>query len=121
LFEEMPGARPIGIELAIGKARSAALFQEPTQTVEEAINTGRPAAITAQQMQMQGGVPIRVAGTVVGAVGVSGLDKANDVTIADAARSCGEVTGYYRSFSKAPAKFCRFATIKNNAAAEASI
>jgi uncharacterized protein GlcG (DUF336 family) len=27
LFEQMQGARPIGIELAIGKARSAALFQ----------------------------------------------------------------------------------------------
>ncbi len=85
LFEQMPGARPIGIDLALGKARSAALFQLPTQTLEEAINTGRPAAITAQQMQMQGGVPIRVAGTVVGAVGVSGFDKANDVTIAEAA------------------------------------
>jgi glc operon protein GlcG len=85
LFEQMRGARPIGIELAIGKARSAALFQEPTQALEEAINTGRPAAITAQQMQMQGGVPIRVAGAVVGAVGVSSFDKANDVTIAEAA------------------------------------
>ncbi|MGB9648930.1 MAG: heme-binding protein, partial [Stellaceae bacterium] len=48
LFEQMQDARPIGIELAIGKARSAALFQLPTQTLEAAINTGRPAAITAE-------------------------------------------------------------------------
>jgi glc operon protein GlcG len=54
LFEQMQGARPIGIELAIGKARSAALFQLPTQTLEAAINTGRPAAITGEQVQMQG-------------------------------------------------------------------
>lgn len=61
LFEQMQGARPIGIELGIGKARSAALFQLPTQTLEAAINTGRPAAITAEQIQMQGGVPIQIA------------------------------------------------------------
>ena len=35
--------------------------------------------------QMQGGVPIRVGGAVVGAVGVSGFDKANDIEIAEAA------------------------------------
>lgn len=85
LFEQMQGARPIGIELAIGKARSAALFQESTQALEATINTGRPAAITAERIQMQGGVPIRIGDAVVGAVGVSGLDKANDVAIAEAA------------------------------------
>jgi glc operon protein GlcG len=81
----MQDARPIGIELAIGKARSAALFQEPTQALEAAINSGRPAAITAARIQMQGGVPIRMSGAVIGAVGVSGFDKANDVAIAEAA------------------------------------
>jgi glc operon protein GlcG len=85
LFEQLQDARPIGIELAMGKARSAALFQLPTQALEAAINTGRPAAITAKQIQMQGGVPIRVGGAVVGAVGVSGLDKDNDLAIAEAA------------------------------------
>jgi glc operon protein GlcG len=85
LFEQMQGARPIGIELAIGKARSAALFQLATQTLEAAINTGRPAAITAECIQMQGGVPIHIGDAVVGAVGVSGFDKANDVAIAEAA------------------------------------
>ena len=85
LFEQMQGARPIGIDLAIGKARSAARYQEPTQTLEATINTGRPAAITAPMIQMDGGVPIRVDGRFIGAVGVSGLDKANDIEIADAA------------------------------------
>ena len=85
LFEQMQGARPIGIDLAIGKARSAARYQEPTQTLEATINTGRAAAITAPLIEMDGGVPIRVDGAFVGAVGVSGLDKANDIKIADAA------------------------------------
>jgi hypothetical protein len=82
---QQQGARPIGIELAIGKARSAAHFQEPTQALETSINTGRPAAITAERIQMQGGLPIRIGGTVVGAVGVSGFDKAKDVEIAETA------------------------------------
>ena len=34
---------------------------------------------------MQGGVPIHIGGTVVGAVGVSGFDKTNDVEIAETA------------------------------------
>jgi glc operon protein GlcG len=85
LFEQMQGARPIGIDLAIGKAHSAALFQESTQTLEAAINAGRSAAITAKRIQMQGGVPIHMDGTVVGAVGVSGFDKAKDVEIAETA------------------------------------
>jgi len=34
---------------------------------------------------MQGGVPIIMNGVVIGALGVSGFDKNNDVTIADAA------------------------------------
>ncbi len=85
LFEQMQGARPIGIELAIGKARSAARYQEATQALEATINTGRPAAITSEMIQMDGGVPIHVGGTVVGAVGVSGLEKGNDIQIAETA------------------------------------
>lgn len=85
LFEQMQGARPIGITLAIAKARSAARYQEPTQTLEATINKGRAAAITADMVQMEGGIPIRVDGAVVGAVGVSGLDKSDDIKIATAA------------------------------------
>jgi uncharacterized protein GlcG (DUF336 family) len=36
-------------------------------------------------IQMNGGVPIRVRGIVVGAIGVSGLITGNDIKIADAA------------------------------------
>lgn len=85
LFEQMQGARPIGIDLAIDKARSAARYWATTASLEAAINTGRPAAITADKMQMDGGVPIRVGGTIVGAVGVSGLDHHNDIQIAETA------------------------------------
>jgi glc operon protein GlcG len=84
-FERMDGARPAGVVLAIGKARSAARYRQPTQALEDAINHGRQAAITAGTTEMQGGVPIASGGTIVGAVGASGASKDNDVKIAQAA------------------------------------
>jgi glc operon protein GlcG len=84
-FKRMNGAWLAGISLAIGKAKSAARYQRPTEVLEQAINNGRLAAITAGTTEMQGGVPIIMNGVVIGALGVSGFDKNNDVTIADAA------------------------------------
>src|ERR1700680_478822 len=47
LLERMDhAAMTASVELAEGKARSAALFARPTQALEEAINRGRYAAIT---------------------------------------------------------------------------
>ena len=85
LFEQMEGARPVAIDLAVGKARSAARFREATHSLEAAIDSGRAAAITGGAIQMDGGMPIRLGGAVVGAVGVSGLDHHNDIQIAESA------------------------------------
>ena len=84
-FLRMEGARPAGIRLAIGEARSAARWRQPTQSLENAVNTGRAAAGSAGAIVLQGGVPLTVGAAVVGAVGVSGMDKDNDVRIAEAA------------------------------------
>jgi glc operon protein GlcG len=84
-FKRMDGAFVAGVPISIGKARSAARFQRPTETLEHAINTGRPAVITAGSVAMKGGVPITMDGVVVGAIGVSGFDANNDVEIATAA------------------------------------
>jgi glc operon protein GlcG len=80
LFGQIRGAPPISIELAIGKTRSAALYQESRQTLQGTINAGRPPAITVKET-MQGGVSIRIVGIVVGPVGVSGFDTSKDVEI----------------------------------------
>jgi glc operon protein GlcG len=73
------------VDLAAGKARSAAAFRKPTQALEEAINHGRTAQVTAPgYVQMQGGVPIVVDGQVVGAIGVSADTPAHDQQIAEA-------------------------------------
>lgn len=76
---------PAGVELAPGKARTAALFRRESGALEDAINGALPAAITARGfVLMRGGVPITVNGTIVGAIGVSADTTDHDQQIAKA-------------------------------------
>src|ERR1700751_4729286 len=84
-FQRMDRVRPASADLAIAKARTAARLQRPTAEIEDNINHGRTAFVTADIMALRGGVPIRVKGEVVGAVGVAGLSKQTDTDIASAA------------------------------------
>jgi glc operon protein GlcG len=84
-FQRMDGVRPASAELAIEKARTAARLQRPTAEIEDNINQGRTAFVTAGIPVLRGGVPIRVNGAVVGAVGVAGLSKETDAEIANSA------------------------------------
>ena len=85
LIERMDHAAYIAsVELAPGKARTAALFKKPSQALEDAINHGRFAAVTAGFLQMQGGLPIIADGQVIGAIGASFDTPENDVKIAQA-------------------------------------
>ena len=73
------------VELAPGKARTAALFKKPSQALEDAINHGRPAAVTAHDfVEMQGGLPVVVDGQVIGGIGASFDTPEHDVEIARA-------------------------------------
>jgi glc operon protein GlcG len=73
------------VELAPGKARTAALFKKPSQALEDAINQGRTAAVTAHGfIEMQGGLPIVVDGQVIGGIGASFDTPEHDVQIAQA-------------------------------------
>jgi glc operon protein GlcG len=73
------------VELAPGKARTAALFKKPSQALEDAINHGRIAAVTARGfIEMQGGLPIVVDGQVIGGIGASFDIPEHDVQIAQA-------------------------------------
>ena len=84
-FQRMDGVRPASAELAIEKARTAARLQRSTAEIEDNINQGRTAFVTAGIPALRGGVPIRVNGAVVGAVGVAGLSKEIDAEIAKTA------------------------------------
>jgi glc operon protein GlcG len=67
--------------IAIGKARTSALFKKPTKVFEDVIKGGRTSMVTlGGDLQnftpLQGGIPLEWEGTVVGAIGVSGAASA---------------------------------------------
>ena len=84
-FQRMDSVRPASADLAIQKARTAARLQRPTAEIEDNINHGRTAFVTAEIMALTGGMPLRLNGKVVGAVGVAGLSKETDTVIASTA------------------------------------
>lgn len=76
-FARVDGSFPGSPDIAIGKARTAALFEKPTAAFEEIIKNGRTPMLAIEGMTpLQGGVPVRVDGAVVGAIGVSGAASA---------------------------------------------
>lgn len=83
-FARMDGAPIVTVDVAIGKARTAALLKGPSKDFEDMINSGMPSmATTPGLLPLQGGVPARMEGEVVGAVGVSGSSGDMDQEIAD--------------------------------------
>jgi glc operon protein GlcG len=82
----MRSITPITAACARGFAsRSAALFEKPTQALEDAINHDRYAAITARGfIEMQGGLPIVVDGEVIGGIGASFATPEEDEQVAKA-------------------------------------
>ena len=86
LGERMNGAPVVaGIQLAEGKARTSALFKRPSGDLENAVNGGRQAALSAGLVMMKGAQPIRLEGQVIGAIGISADTPAHDDEIALAA------------------------------------
>lgn len=84
-FLRMDGAPPASVDIARGKARTAARFRRPTKALEDVVAGGRVAVVTFEGMVLvEGGVPITVDGVVVGALGVSGASSAQDAQVAQA-------------------------------------
>jgi glc operon protein GlcG len=77
-------ARP-SADIAVGKARTAALFRRPSGVMEESITKGRTALMSAgEYVFLQGGVPIVINGETIGGVGVSGAKPPEDEMVAKA-------------------------------------
>jgi glc operon protein GlcG len=85
--ERLDGTFAAAANISIAKARSAANFQRDTRVFEDAIKNGRVSLVANPELlPLQGGVPIVVNGRVVGAIGVSGANSAQqDEDIAKAA------------------------------------
>lgn len=85
-LRRLDGAAPFTADVASHKARNAAIGRKDTQVFEEMINKGRTAFVSApMQGLLSGGVPVKVEGQVVGAVGISGVTPAQDIQVAKAA------------------------------------
>jgi glc operon protein GlcG len=86
-FEKMQDTQTGSVDLAIEKARTAALFRRPTKVFEDGVAAGgeglRLLRLTGA-IPIDGGVPIIVDGKVIGAVGVSGGTGAQDGQVAKA-------------------------------------
>lgn len=85
-MQRLDRAAPISSHMCVEKARTAALGRRESRIYEENINKGRVAFLSAPVLQgmLEGGVPIMVEGECIGAVGVSGVQSADDVKIARA-------------------------------------
>lgn len=78
----MDGAGPMTCEVALGKARTAALTRRPSQFWEERVKD-RPGFLKFPEvLPITGGVPVMVGADCVGAVGVSGVQSHQDEQIA---------------------------------------
>jgi glc operon protein GlcG len=84
-FERMDNTQTASMDIAVGKARSAATYRRPTRAFVDAINKGSPATTTLPGVfASPGGLPIMVDGKVTGGVGVSGATGDQDEQCAKA-------------------------------------
>jgi glc operon protein GlcG len=72
-------AQVASVEVTTDKARTAAIYRRPSKDFEDQASGGRPSALhLARAVPLQGGVPLRYDGEVMGAVGVSGATSADE-------------------------------------------
>ena len=90
------GAQIASARVAVDKARTAAIFVRPSREIEDQVSGGRLGALALHgAAALTGGIPLRVDGEVVGAIGTSGEtpdeDEAISIAGAAAAFSTAEV------------------------------
>ncbi len=84
-FERIDETQVGSIDIAIGKARTAAIFKRPTKALEDAINGGQHAILSfPNTLPREGGLPIFADGKCIGAIGVSGAKSSEDAQVATA-------------------------------------
>jgi glc operon protein GlcG len=80
-FEKMDGTQTGSVNVALGKARSAALFKRPTKVFQDIV-AGGGSGIRILGLEgavpVEGGVPLVMDGKIVGAIGLSGAASDQD-------------------------------------------
>jgi len=85
-LHRMDGAAISSMEIARQKAYSAIAFKRPTKAFEEQLANGRIGVLRLQGViPIEGGIPLTLAdGTMIGAIGVSGVTSVQDGQVAQA-------------------------------------
>jgi uncharacterized protein GlcG (DUF336 family) len=86
ILQRLDDAPLLSMEIAIGKARTAAIARRPSKFYMDRINNNEVAVLSlpGNLTCMEGGEPIMIDGECIGAVGVSGVTGAEDAVIARA-------------------------------------
>jgi uncharacterized protein GlcG (DUF336 family) len=92
LFHCLDDTQPGSQDVAVLKARTAARLHRPTKALEDGIAGGRIALLTLPNIvALEGGLPVRADGRVIGAIGVSGMSSAQDGEVAAAGLAALEI------------------------------
>ncbi|MBM3981503.1 MAG: heme-binding protein [Planctomycetes bacterium] len=86
-FVKLDNTQIGSIEVALKKAKSAALFRRSTKVFEDALAMGGAnlrVLTVPGAVPIEGGIPIVVDGKIIGAVGVSGVKANEDGVVAQA-------------------------------------
>ena len=84
-FVRMDGATPANAAIAVDKSRTAATSRRASGMWEKLIKDGRTGMLNMPGiLPVQGGLPIVIEGSCVGAIGVSGVQSHQDDQIAQA-------------------------------------
>ncbi|SDG80500.1 glc operon protein GlcG [Pseudomonas flavescens] len=84
-FRRLPGATPSSSQIAIDKARSAALTRRPTRFFAEMLAAGQAGTASLHGViPMGGGLPLLHAGQCLGGIAASGVKSEYDEQIAGA-------------------------------------
>src|SRR5215471_14924485 len=81
MLHRLDGTQLASIRIAKGKALTAVEFRRPTKALEDVIARGGAGLrdFTVPNVNfMEGGIPIMVAGKIVGGIGVAGVDSKDD-------------------------------------------
>lgn len=95
LLRRTEGAQVASSQVAVDKARTAAIFVRPSRDIEAQVSAGRLGALALHgAAALTGGIPLAVDGEVVGAIGTSGEtpDEDEAISIAGAAALFSTVT-----------------------------
>ena len=88
LFQRLDGTQIGSVDVAIAKARSAVSFRRPTKVFEDRVAGGSNTLLGVPGvLPLEGGVPLIVAGQIVGAIGASGGSPSQDGQVALAGAS----------------------------------